>query len=248
MKAVVFAAGLGTRLKPFTDTHPKALAPVGSSTALGLVLKKLVDAGADAIVVNVHHFASQVIEYITALDLPVHVEISDETSLLLDTGGALAKIYRESDMIANMAEDEPLVVHNADILTDFPLTDIADRMTGNAAAILVDPQRQSSRKLMFDSNWMLRGWLNKAKQIVKPTDLCSTGLTEAAFGGVHALSKKCIRRLSDYCGPLHPFSIIDFYIDECHTLPFTAYIPDTPYQWYDIGNPERLEAAQVFAS
>ena len=245
MKAVVFAAGLGTRLKPFTDFHPKALAPVGATTALGVVLNRLSMAGADGIVVNVHHFAGQVIDWIAEQHYDFEVEISDESDLLLDTGGALAKIYRESHIVASMADDEPLLIHNADIITDFSIQEMISASKGADGAILADPQRSTSRKFLFDSNLWLRGWCNNTTGLCRPGNLDKSRLEEAAFDGVHCLYRPILARISDYCGDLHPFSIVDFYIYQCTSGDkVRRFTPSKPFGWYDIGNPERLAKAQ----
>ncbi len=248
MKAIVFAAGTGTRLKPFTDKHPKALAPVCGQPALGLVIGKLIAAGANGIVVNVHHFARQIVDFVLSHNYGVPIEISDESSLLLDTGGAIAKIYRESHIMATLGAEEPVVVHNADILTDFPINSLTDALTGNAAAILVNPSRESSRKFLFDSDSILRGWENKKTAVIRPANLITTGLHEAAFGGVHAIYRTTMRDISEYCGNLHPFSITDYYIDVCGSCRIKGFTPAGDFRWFDIGTPEKLEAAQSFLS
>lgn len=245
MKAVVFAAGLGTRLKPFTDSHPKALAPIGCTTALGLVLERLSKAGADGIVVNVHHFAGQVVDWIAAQNYDFEIEISDESDQLLDTGGALAKIYRESHIVATMDDDEPLLIHNADIITDFSIREMISASKGAEGAILADPRRSTSRKFLFDSNLWLRGWCNNTSGFCRPDKLDRSGLEEAAFDGVHCLYRPLLARISDYCGDLHPFSIVDFYLDCCISGDkVRRFTPAGPFGWYDIGNPERLAKAQ----
>lgn len=245
MKAVVFAAGMGTRLRPFTDSHPKALAPIGDTTALGLVVDRLIEVGADGIVVNVHHFAGQVTEWLGARHYAIPIEISDESDLLLDTGGALAKIYRESSIIARASADEAIVVHNADILTDAPVEGLAHVFDESDVSVLVDSTRKSSRRLLFDDNDRMAGWLDEKNGTVKPSGLDPAQYKAAAFGGVHAMRRAVLADISDYCGnELHPFGIIPYYIDRCASLTIRAYKPASLYGWYDIGTPERLATAQ----
>lgn len=246
MKAIVFAAGIGSRLRPFTDSHPKALAPVGDKAALEIVLERLISAGVDAIVINVHHFAAQIVDYISSREYPVYIEISDESDALLDTGGAIAKIYRRSKVLSTLGDDEPVIVHNADIITDAPLAGLVSTLSGADAALLVEPARESSRKFLFDADGILRGWINRTKGTVRPGGLDVGDLNEAAFGGVHALSKAVIADISTYCGDLHSFSITDYYIDRCAGIRIKGFIPAEHYKWFDIGTPERLEAAQAF--
>ena len=116
MIGIIFAAGIGSRLKPFTDSHPKALAPLGGEPILVHVARKLLNAGARRLIVNVHHFPDQIIAELRRRPFAELVEISDESDLLLDTGGALAKIGAQSNVFASAGDDEPIIVHNADTL------------------------------------------------------------------------------------------------------------------------------------
>lgn len=246
MKAFVFAAGIGSRLKPFTDSHPKALAPIGNSTAVASVIDKLIDAGADGIVVNVHHFAEQLTSYLANRYGDI-IEISDETDCLLETGGAIAKAARNSRVIAGLKADEPLIVHNADIITDFSIADMCHTCSQARGAVLVNPNRTTNRHLMFDADNFLCGWENTSTGKKRPADVDLSGLTATAFGGVHCLTRDVIDAINDYCGEqLHPFSIIDFYIDRCcgnNTI--KAFMPAQSYRWFDIGTPEKLAQAQA---
>lgn len=244
MIAVIFAAGIGSRLKPFTDSHPKALAPLGGEPILVRVALKLLDAGARGIIVNIHHFPQQIVDVLASQPFADRIEISDESDLLLDTGGALCKIGRRSELFASAADDEPVVVHNADIYTDFPLEEMIEaHKSGDAdATILVDPARSSSRHFLFDTSGTLRGWENTARGITRPDALATAGLTAAAFGGVHVLAPAVIRRLA--AEPLRPFSITDWYIDHCGDTAIRAFTPCARFHWHDIGTPEKLAAAQ----
>lgn len=249
MIAIIFAAGIGSRLKPFTDFHPKALAPLGGKAALVRVTEKLIDAGARRIIVNVHHFPKQIIDCLDSLPYSDLIEISDESALLLDTGGALAKIARESEFFATAEANEPIVVHNADIYTDFPIGEMisAFETSGADATILVNPHRESTRHFLFSANGCLRGWENTAKGIVKPHNIGDTAkLTRAAFGGVHVLSRSSIDTISESAPKtLAPFSITDWYIDNCDKNDIRAFVPAHSYNWHDIGSPEKLAAAQA---
>lgn len=249
MIAIIFAAGIGSRLKPFTDFHPKALAPLGGKPALVRVADKMIDAGARRIIVNVHHFPQQIIECLNSLPYADRIEISDESALLLDTGGALVKIARESETFAAAESHEPIVVHNADIYTDFPVGEMtaAFEIYGADAAILVNPRRKSTRHFLFSTNGRLRGWENTAKGIVRPCNLEDIpALTSAAFGGVHVLCRHTIEKISDTAPETPtPFSITDWYIDNCAQTDIRAFAPINNYNWHDIGTPEKLEAAQA---
>ncbi len=246
MKGIIFAAGIGSRLKPFTDFHPKALAPVGGVPAIDRVIGRLAEAGADHIVVNVHHFAEQVIEHLDSLDIPgVKIEVSDESDLLLDTAGALVKIVRENETIRSLLPDEPVIIHNADIITDAPLNEMLAHhlKTGADATLLVDSARASSRTFLF-RNGFLRGWKNNNTGLTRPENIDTENLTAAPFGGVHILRRSLLDEISAANGPeLKPWSITDFYIDTCATNRYAGYTPAGSYRWHDIGTPAKLQAA-----
>lgn len=244
MIGIIFAAGIGSRLRPFTDSHPKALAPLGGEPILIRVARKLLDAGARRLIVNVHHFPDQVVAELKRQPFAGLVEISDESDMLLDTGGALARIGLCSEVLASADESEPVVVHNADIFTDFPLDGmISAHISGNAdATILTDPRRQSSRHFLFAPDGRLCGWENTDKNIIRPDGLDKSGLSAAAFGGIHVLSPATIRQIA--CKGIHPFSIVDWYLDSCASARIMSYTPAAPYRWHDIGTPAKLAAAQ----
>jgi len=244
MIAIVFAAGIGSRLKPFTDEHPKALAPVAGVPAIERVIRKLAASGAEAIVVNVYHFPQQIKDFLAENDFGVPVEISDESDMLLDTGGAIAKMCRECATVASINPDEKVIVHNADIITDFSILEML-KVSGTAdVAILADRLRTSSRYFLFDKASRLRGWMNTRTGELRPEGLIPGSLQRAAFGGVHAITGKTLAMIDRYCGPkLHPFSIVDFYLDNCSELDIIAYSPHEPYHWFDIGTTEKLQQA-----
>lgn len=248
MKAMVFAAGLGTRLKPFTDYHPKALAEVCGKPMLGRVIEKLKDAGVDEIVVNVHHFADQIVEYIGKNDnFGITIHISDETDKLLDTGGGIlaARDYFEGA--------EPFIVHNADILTDFDLHSMYDfAVSSGLTATLLVSDRKTKRYLLFDRDDMrMHGWTNIETGEVRPAGLqLQQTFVKRAFGGVHIISPDLFPALEAYAKDIDSysipkFSITDFYIAACGDMTISGYEPAGPYRWHDIGKPESLAEAQT---
>lgn len=244
MIGIIFAAGIGSRLKPFTDSHPKALAPIAGTPAIVHVARKLVAAGARALIVNVHHFPQQVVDCLMAQPFADIIEISDESQCLLDTGGALAKIWRESKTLQTLADDEPIVVHNADIITDFPLDEMIAASHAGDATLLVDPHRSSTRHFLFDNSNRLRGWENTAKNITRPDALDTSGLIPAAFGGVHILHANTIAHIAaDAPETITPFSVTDWYINSCNSHNITGFTPSKQFKWFDIGTPEKLDAA-----
>ena len=164
MKAMIFAAGLGTRLKPLTDHTPKALVPVNGRPMLEHVILKLKAAGCTEAVVNVHHFGQQIIDFLHAIqNFGITIHISDERNEFLDTGGVIKKA---SSFFSGTA---PFLVHNVDILSDVDLKALYDfhLQSGNDATLLVSP-RETSRYLLFDTNIRLCGWLNKLTGQTKP--------------------------------------------------------------------------------
>lgn len=212
MKALIFAAGLGTRLKPLTDTMPKALVPVSGKPLLQHVMEKLVAAGYDEIVINVHHFAEMIRDFVAANEgFGARVSFSDETDLLRETGGG---IRHAEPLLADGTE--PFLVHNVDILSNLDLAWFrAQHHPGDLATILVS-DRETSRYFLFDEDGLLVGWTNIATGEVRSPwpgidpDRC----TRLAFAGIHCISPAIFPLM-------HPwpekFSIVDFYLDVCRT-------------------------------
>ena len=245
MKALIFAAGLGTRLRPFTLEHPKALVPLAGIPMLERVIRKVIDAGITDIVVNVHHFASQIVDFLNDKDnFGADIHISDESRLLLDTGGGLLNARRW------LQGDDPILIHNADILTDFPIAEMAEahRRAKALATLLVD-KRGSSRQLLFNNGRMLCGWENLKTGEVLPPQLAQhagaipDSVLPLAFGGVHIVSPEIFPLLTSYHSPGTPFPIVPFYVSICGHCQLLGYTPSQPYMWHDIGRPESLSAA-----
>lgn len=250
MNALVFAAGLGTRLKPFTESHPKALVPLCGEPMLKHVLLKLKASGVERVVVNVHHFAGQVVDFLLENDnFGLDITVSDESALLLETGAGLAQAAR---IIGST--DEPLLVHNADIYTDFDLRAMGDDfIASDADTALLVAGRTSSRQLLFDSSMRMYGWENLKTGEVRPSGTDTSALSPFAFGGVHILGTKAQEALLRYdlekrttpAGPPTPFGIMEFYIAGCRSLDIRGYIPRKDYRWFDIGSPEKLQNAEA---
>ena len=240
MKAMIFAAGLGTRLKPFTDTMPKALVPVNGISMLEHVIKRLIKQGFDEIVVNVYHFGEKIIEFLDSKDnFGINIHISDERNCLLDTGGGILKARQWLD------GNEPILIHNADILTDLDLCEMRQHhIESGADATLLVADRKTTRYFLFDNADNLKGWTNISTGDIKPKTLTAISqLTQLAFGGVHIISPSVFKELADYTSE-QKFSITPFYIDSCNTLKIKGYIPQKAYQWFDIGKPETLILAE----
>lgn len=236
---MIFAAGLGTRLKPLTDHMPKALAPVAGKPMLEHVIEKLKASGFDEIVINVHHFANQIIDFLKAKDnFGIKIWISDETDELLDTGGGIKKALGYFD--------EPFLVHNADILSNVDLRAMYDYhlKSDNDATLLVSP-RKTVRYLIFDENNHLQGWVNKDTMQTKPKGFVYQPEVqkEYAFGGIHIISPTLFNYMGDeWTGK---FSLMDFYLNTCHKAHLGNYIKEE-LQLIDIGKPETLAQAEDF--
>jgi len=236
---MIFAAGLGTRLKPLTDHMPKALVPVAGKPILEHVIGKLKAAGFDEVVINVHHFADQIIDFLKEKDnFGIRIWISDESEELLDTGGGIKK--------AAPYFDEPFLVHNADILSNIDLKAMYNYhlTSSNDATLLVNP-RKTVRYLLFDEGNRLQGWVNKDTMQTKPEGLVyhPEVQKEYAFGGIHVISPTLFKYMGD--GWTGKFSIMDFYLRTCHEAQLGGYVKED-LQLIDIGKPDTLAKAEDF--
>lgn len=243
MKALIFAAGVGSRLKPFTDCHPKALATVGGVTMLERTIVRMRESGVDKIVVNVHHFASQITEFLDKNNnFGLDIAISDESDRLLDTGGGLLR----AKTLLCADENEPVILHNADILTDAPLDEMLDAHRRNDADVtLLVSGRKSSRLLYFASDSRLAGWTNINTGEVKSHGADLRQCSLRAFGGVHIVSPAIFDLLGQYAS-VHGevFSITPFYVEMLSRLKIIGFTPRADFIWHDIGTPEKLKRAE----
>lgn len=237
---MIFAAGIGSRLKPWTDFHPKALVEIGGRPMLWHVITRLKDAGANTIVVNVHHFADQIERYLADNRFDgVEIVVSDERELLLDTGGGLRKAAEW------LRGDGPVILHNADIFTDIDLKAMISRhISSGADATLLMSCRESSRALVFDGSMRLAGWHNLKTGAVLPESLrIDSPMQELAFGGVHIVGERVLDALGEYQAGT-PFSITPFYVEASGVLDIRGYLPVREGYWYDVGRPATLESAR----
>ena len=238
MKAMIFAAGMGTRLKPLTDTKPKALVKVGDQPLLARTIDTLIESGADEIVVNVHHFASQIISYLDEHSIACPVKISDESSELLDTGGGLKRA------LSLFSEQEtPVLIHNVDILSNADLRDFYSRNKNNDATLLVS-NRETSRYLLFDQDDFLVGWTNiRTGEVRSPySDLDVASCKRYAFSGIHLFSPKLSTWMDVFP---EKFPIMDFYLNVCDKVKIKAdFRPNL--RLLDVGKQDTLLAAESF--
>lgn len=210
MKALVFAAGLGTRLKPITDTLPKALVNVGGRPLLWHVIRKLQAAGISDITVNVHHFADKVIEYLDSNPIPgLTVHISDERDLLRETGGGVRHARP-------FLEGSPFIIHNVDILSDLDISHFAGLADPSALSNILVSERKTARYFLFDEGMDLVGWTNVQTGEVRTPypDLDLSRCRRLAFAGFHYVTGD-IFDVFDSGGWPERFPIVDFYIREC---------------------------------
>lgn len=240
MKGFILAAGLGTRLKPWTDHHPKALAPAGGVPMLERVVEKLRDAGIQDLTVNVYHFADQIIDFIHQKGWKVN--ISDERPLLLETGGALL----HAAPFLNFEANEPVLVHNADILSNADFKGLSRiHQQAKADITLLVSSRDSSRKLIFDSENNLRGWHNTNTGELRPENFKPFPHSkELAFSGIYLISQTVFDDMKKV-GMKGKFSIIDYILSACNRLNIIGYEQEN-LKILDIGKPESLKMASEF--
>lgn len=231
---MIFAAGLGTRLRPLTDRMPKALVPVGGQPLLWHIIMKLRQAGFQRLVVNVHHFAGQIIDYLSANDnFGLDIRISDESGGLLETGGGIRKALPLFDSTS------PILIHNVDILSNLNLTEVYEKAaTSNADALLVVSQRQTKRYLLFDDDMLLRGWTNIETGEVKGR----LAERQLAFSGIHVLRPTVAPLLADWP---ERFPIMDFYLKTCGRQPIGGYEAQE-LKLLDVGKLDTLDIANTF--
>ncbi len=256
---MIFAAGLGTRLKPLTDRIPKALVRVGGKPLIEYVLKNLVAAGSKRIVVNVHHFANQIIEYLQQNDFGVDIRVSDETEMLLDTGGGIknaAPFFNTS---------EPVLIHNVDILSNVDLRALYNyaceaEIEQKVDAVLLVSLRKTKRYLIFNKDMRLVGWTNVDTGEVKspyetlheltftqPYDNNNVtneqyGYTLFAFSGIHVIGNKVFEAMNEYSAK---FPIMDFYLQYAKDLHFVGKVKNN-LKLMDVGKLDTLAEADAF--
>ena len=258
MQAMIFAAGMGTRLKPLTDSMPKALVRVGGEPLLKRVILRLKAAGFERIVINVHHFADQIIDYLRENDnFHLDIRISDETNGLLETGGGIKFAH------SLFTKNEPILIHNVDILSNVDLKKFytSDRKImclscgvphEMAGAVLLVSWRETKRYLLFNQEMRLVGWVNiETGQVKSPykeiqkasVDDLKEHYQMYAFSGIHTFSPQLFPLMNDYP---ERFPIMDFYLQNCDKVAIKGYIkPDLKLM--DVGKLDTLDQAEAFA-
>lgn len=235
MKAMILAAGLGSRLKPFTDAHPKALAMVNNKTLLQRNIEYLASFGIKDLIINVHHFAQQIKDLIQEKDgFGSNITISDESDEVLETGGGLLKAsWFFKDTI------EPFVLMNADVLTDMDLgAMIIQHKRLQPVATLAVTSRHTTRYFLFDEMPDLCGWRNE-KTGEQKMSREATYLSAKAFSGIHVISPKIFSLIKSKA----KFSMVDVYIDIARTHAIKAF-DHSNNKFIDVGKPESIAKAE----
>lgn len=235
MKAFIFAAGKGTRLKPFTDHHPKALAKVNEVSLLQRNIQYLQSFGINDFIINIHHFGEQIVDFLQGNEnFGANIQISDESQELLETGGALVFAQHLFE------NEENILVMNADILTDLNISDFIDFHLENQNIIsLAVSDRKSSRKLLFDSEMRLQGWRNENTNEEIITNY-NQNLTPLAFSGIHCINTHFIDKIKRK----GKFSITHEYLDQMNNLVIKGYNHNA--KLIDVGKPEAIAKAEKY--
>jgi len=235
MKALIFAAGKGTRLRPFTDYHPKALAKVNGVPLLERNIRYLKGFGITDFVINVHHFGKQITEFLKQHDdFGCTIEISDESEELLETGGGLVFARRLLD------HGEDFLIMNADILTDIHITDLVNyhKKIKDFATLAVS-DRDSSRKLLFNNDLVLRGWLNVQTGEQRLAEF-NKGFRALAFSGIHCINPVIFEKIKRK----GKFSVMEEYLDLMHTEQIHGFVHNSLL--IDVGRPESVTEAEKY--
>ena len=231
--AMILAAGLGTRLKALTQDKPKALVPLNGKPLLQHCIENLEANGFHHIIINVHHFGEQIIDFVMRQRFDAYIQISDERDLLMDTGGGIVKatpLFKGASAI---------LVHNVDIISDVNLSDLSQQFIASGDdAWLLTQDRETSRKLLFNTENQLIGWRNKTdgKWVYD-----SFGqYQEMAFSGLHFFRSDLFAEFE-----VKRSSVIDLYLNLAKTNHIISK-PIQPNYWFDLGKPEQLQAAENY--
>ena len=267
MKAMIFAAGLGTRLKPLTDTLPKALVPLAGKTLLQWQIEKLKAAGITDIVVNVHHFPDMIIDYLRDNDnFGCRIAVSDERDMLLETGGGLRHAKQllassPNSLIASSptslplqgeSEGAPILVCNVDILSNIDIPTLLRTYNPNEMGVVVVYPRETQRYLVFDETHRLCGWTNIATGDVRGpianTQYPIANTQNLAFSGMQVLTPRIFEVMDEIVKEKgDKFSLIDLYVSIAEKEILRAFIPEN-YRMMDVGKINQLAEAEAFAA
>ena len=243
MKSLIFAAGLGTRLKPLTDTMPKALVRVGGQPLLEHVLRRLQAAGFDDFVINACHFSEQIVDYVEHReDTGAHIALSIEEGQPLETGGGI--LAAREKILA--APGDGFLAHNVDILSDLDFAWFLSGVRPEALSTLLVSDRKTQRYFLFDDDMRLVGWTNLATGEVRSpfSDLDPSRCRRYAFAGIHYISDRIFDAMTSL-GFSGRFSIVDFYLKAAQEYPIYGAVPEH-LSLLDVGKLDSLAAAEEF--
>ena len=241
--AMILAAGLGTRLKALTQDKPKALVELNGKPLLQHCIENLIANGFYHIVINVHHFGEQIIDFINQHQFDAVLQFSDERNLLMNTGGGIVKatpLFKDSKAV---------LVHNVDIISNVNLREMAAQfLNSKDDAWLLTQDRETNRKLLFDDDDQLVGWMNKSEKQFKWVDESKSALRQAqgpslkemAFSGLHFFRSDLFAKFE-----CKPQSVIDLYLNLAKNNRILSK-PIQPNYWFDLGKPEQLQAAENY--
>lgn len=234
MKAFLFAAGLGTRLHPLTKNKPKALVEFMGKPLLAHNIDKLINSGVEEIIINVHHHAAQIYQFLNENKYDIPIQISDESELLLETGGGLLHAK------ALLKSKAPIILYNVDVISSIDLKALIHfHQQKNALASLAVKNRESSRKLLFNNNYRLMGWENnKTNEKILFED--ASLLKGYAFSGIHVINYELLEIIERN----GKFSITQAYLDLCKAQHIQGYLHEE--DWFDIGSLEKLKKAEQY--
>ena len=251
---MIFAAGLGTRLKPLTDNMPKALVPLAGKTLLQWQIERLKAAGITDIVVNVHHFPDMIINYLRDNDnFGCRIAVSDERDMLLETGGGLRKAKELLTSSPNsLIASSPILICNVDILSNIDLHALLHAYNPEEMGVVVVSPRDTQRYLLFDNTNRLCGWTNIATGEVRPASLASSPnsliASRLAFSGMQVLNPRIFDVMDKVVAEKgDKFSLIDLYLSIAEKEILRAFIPEN-YRMMDVGKIAQLSEAESFAA
>ena len=249
---MIFAAGLGTRLKPLTDTMPKALVPLAGKTLLQWQIEKLKTAGITDIVVNVHHFPDLIIDYLRENNnFGCNIQVSDERDMLLETGGGLRKAQPLLTSNLSSLASSPILVCNVDILSNIDIPALLNAYNPEEMGVVVVYPRDTQRYLLFDDNSRLRGWTNIATGEVRgplsDNRYPIANTRKLAFSGMQVLNPRIFEVMEKVVAEKgEKFSLIDLYLSIAEKEILRAFIPEN-YRMMDVGKINQLSEAEAFA-
>jgi N-acetyl-alpha-D-muramate 1-phosphate uridylyltransferase len=231
---MIFAAGLGTRLKPFTLSKPKALVEINGVPLIEICIKRLIRFGFDEIIINVHHFSNQIIDFLSKKNnFGISISISNESDLLLDTGGGLKKAS------SFFNDGKPFLLHNVDIVSNINLKDFYTyHLKSNCLATLACMERVSNRQFLVNSKNELCGWKNNKSGELKISREKESFLKPISFCGIHVISQELLSLITEE----GVFSLVDVYL-RLATLHSIKVLPFNSAVWLDLGTPETLDKA-----